>query len=268
MKIEVFAPSPHLAPYVHYYWIVESESTGYLGGGSHRVIPNGLVELLINFGDDLYCSTSAAPNPRVSLCGQKSGYHDIIQLRRTRLMSVLLKPLGAAVFVPFALKEVADTSVHVDDVFGSRSDSLLDMVAGAKTSMERITVVESFLSGQMHTRYRPEYRLMDGIIQAVTRTCGQITVDDLCSLFDVNAKFLERKFALYVGLRPKMFLRVVRFQHVLRTFMNGRMPLTELAYTCGYYDQPHFIREIREFSGMSPGELFSCEHVYSDYFIN
>ncbi len=67
----------------------------------------------------------------------------------------------------------------------------------------------------------------------------------------------ERKFKQFSGFSPKLFSRIIRFQSAIKKYDDKKMPLTEIAYECGYYDQSHFIHDFKEFSGYSPMQYFS-----------
>ncbi|MCP4136046.1 MAG: AraC family transcriptional regulator [bacterium] len=270
MKFEIYHPSPVLSEYIHYYWLLEADRSLSPGEDIHRVIPNGLMEVLLNYGDDFTCTGNNAPEdiqPRVTICGQKKTFFDIRQLGHTKLISILFKPAGASALLPFRLSEIVNFSLDLDDIFSNQGDRLLNRLTEAGSSLEKIGVIEQFLMGIIKREHRKDYYLMEGIIDEINGSYGQVTVDDLCFAFDLNAKSIERKFSEYIGVPPKTFLRIVRFQSVLQKYNSFHGSLTSLGYECGYYDQSHFIKDVKSFTGHSPKNFFSCEPVYSDYFV-
>lgn len=92
-------------------------------------------------------------------------------------------------------------------------------------------------------------------------------MDYLASHACFSRKQYERMFTENIGLTPKQFMRVVRFQYAIyRRSADKNLTLTSLAYECGYYDQSHMINEFREFSGVAPREFFASCEAMSDYF--
>jgi AraC-like DNA-binding protein len=78
----------------------------------------------------------------------------------------------------------------------------------------------------------------------------------LASQLAVTSKSLERKFASLIGKSPKQFIRIIRFQEVMNGLVNHQPQcLTEFAFNNGYFDQSHFIREFKAFSGYTPREF-------------
>jgi AraC-like DNA-binding protein len=91
---------------------------------------------------------------------------------------------------------------------------------------------------------------------------GLIPVGRLVSETGLSQRHLSRKFQEYVGLSPKEYLRVSRFIHSLDHLK--RYPvfsLTEVAYKSGYYDQAHFIRDYKDYTGYTPGQVVRAWHI-------
>jgi len=82
---------------------------------------------------------------------------------------------------------------------------------------------------------------------------GLTRVSSLVRATGLSARQFERRFASHVGLAPKSFLRVVRFQRVLKAIDAGGTPdWARLAIEHGFYDQPHFVNDFRAFTGFAP----------------
>ena len=266
MKLEIIKPSPQLIEYIQYYWLLEC--TPSPEESIHRVMPTGLPELMINYGDRLICSGDEPDTvqPRMHFCGQRNTFYQVKQTGHTRILSALFTPLGALHFFHSSFSGLLNRSVSLNDMFPADSERLYDMLCSAPCSSGKIGILESFILEKMNKRYRKDYFLVNEIISGIKDAKGVITIDQICHRFGVNSRSLERRFDEYIGMPPKSFLRIVRFQNVLDSYPDYSGSLTELSLDCGYYDQSHFIREVREFSGFSPQELFSTCNVHSDFF--
>ena len=97
--------------------------------------------------------------------------------------------------------------------------------------------------------------------------CGIQNIDRLAQTACLEYKQFKRIFADYVGANPKDYLRVIRFQKALHTLqIQPNISFTQLSYECGYYDQAHFIKEFKQFSGYTPTEYMTVCNPYSDFF--
>jgi AraC-like DNA-binding protein len=87
---------------------------------------------------------------------------------------------------------------------------------------------------------------------------GQVNLKDLLYRSGYSERHLERKFTAVAGFTPKQFARILRYQSTKRKYVTGNYKtLSELAQDSGYFDQSHFIREFKEFSGFDPKRYFN-----------
>ncbi len=167
------------------------------------------------------------------------------------IVAVAFAPLGAAMFLPQALDEFANTTVDLRDVFTRTAelDRLHDGLLQAATHRERFRLVESFLQSYLNeTRYDA---LIDNAIRLIGHTQGQIAITDLAHHLGLSQSTLERRFRQLVGTSPSRFAAYVRLQHVLH-LKKTAANLTALAHQAGYYDQSHFIKEFKRMTGTTP----------------
>ena len=99
-------------------------------------------------------------------------------------------------------------------------------------------------------------------------TAPQTLIADLSSACCLSKKQFEREFNLHIGMNPKEYARIVRFQKALKQMQHqqGKINQADLAYTCGYSDQSHLIREFRKLCGYTPLSLLEVATPYSDLF--
>ena len=116
---------------------------------------------------------------------------------------------------------------------------------------------EKVLKLMTRTREQIRYKLLEGLLSDIHRTKGELPISEHLEKYNIGYKRSERLFKQYVGLTPKIYARIVRFNHSIRqaTVGNGSN-LTDIAYQSGFFDQTHFIKETKRFTGRTPSELF------------
>ena len=125
--------------------------------------------------------------------------------------------------------------------------------------------IERFLEKRLYQLEAYNLKRINAVMQSIYR--GQQNIDMLAQTACLGYKQFKRIFAEYVGANPKDYLRVVRFQKALHTLqLQPDISLTHLAYDCGFYDQAHFIKEFKRFSGYTPTEYTAVCAPYSDFF--
>jgi len=260
MNYRVYTPHALLLPYVKCYWSLEADSRAM--ATAERIFPDGCVELLFHYGDRFRKYTGPQQSilqPRSFIHGQIRSYIELEATGAAGMFGVRFQPMGLQAFVLMDALELSGLNVETEQVWGKAGDELSDRMLNASCGTERAQIVDAFLlrnlRGNMHSIH-----MLSWCVQQIQHSAGSITVDTLAREVNVGRRQLERRFMAGVGLSPKILSRIIRFQNVLQLIGQNRInSLTALAYEGGYYDQPHFIRDFREFTGMSPRTYFSAD---------
>jgi AraC-like DNA-binding protein len=254
IDVRTLAPSSPMAGVIERHVV-------YSGRGSarefERVFPTGQPELTLNLRTgELRCydvATFAAHRERGALV---SGVHmtpyiiDTAQLED--MISVRLHPTG--LWRLFGIPADTMTGAHVllSDVLGSEWNRLAERLHDAVTAEERVKRMEAAL------RLLPVRASHPAVANAVARICASpahVKVLELAREHGLSFRRFNLLFRREVGLSPKQFTRVRRFQTVRQTLArNPHIEGSHLATTHGYADQAHMIREYREFTGFTPSQ--------------
>ena len=133
----------------------------------------------------------------------------------------------------------------VDEVSGRLND--------AKSSKERVSIVEQILMKQL------KHRAVDSLIihaaQKIAANSARIRIRDLIQTLNISRDAFEKRFRQTIGTTPKQFSSIVRMRKLIETGKDEKS-LTELAYDFGYFDQSHFIKDFKLFTGRTPSSFF------------
>jgi AraC-like DNA-binding protein len=169
-------------------------------------------------------------------------------------MGVLFKPGGAYPFLDAPAGELQNLNVPLDALWGSEAQDLRDRLQEATTPDSRFQVLEECLLGRVNlSRERhPAVTLALRAFQAVpqVQTIAEVAKDS-----GLSQKWFIESFRAHVGLTPKLYCRLRRFQRALALIgRRQQLDWAHLALTCGYFDQAHFIRDFRAFSDICPSK--------------
>jgi AraC-like DNA-binding protein len=162
----------------------------------------------------------------------------------------------ASRFFDIPLSNLADTAVAVGDVWGARGSPLSGRLADLNEAA-RIDRVESILLARLRQRQQRTRSLdVEGLAASVLRRAGRVTVDGMARAAGVSRQHLSREFRERIGVGPKLYSRLARFQSVL-AHASTRMTIdwARVAIDMGFADQSHMIAECRQFSGLTPQSL-------------
>ena len=140
------------------------------------------------------------------------------------------------------------------EVLGKRSHALNDAVRAAKDFQSRVTAAERWV-GSLLGRRGPAGSI-DHASRLMMDSGGRTRIDALIERSDLSARQFQRRFAAQVGLTPKLYARMIRFDYAMRAHRDDpSRPWTDIVHEAGYFDQAHFIRECRAMVGVPPSRF-------------
>ena len=250
-----FLPSPRLSSYVETFGISEGEAELPT---RERCLPNGRMAMVINLGHDtLAVSTPRHGEQFESFHGGllHGAFSQVAVIDTTTLVttiSVCFKPGGARPFLPMPATELTNQAVDLSHVFGPAANALRERLLRAQTNADRIQILERFLLRRMAwEQTRPS--AVTCALASFQAEPQRHSISEVTAHLGLSPKRFISLFEEAVGLTPKVFCRLLRFQEALRQTDKGQpVQWADLALSCGYFDQAHFIHDFQAFAGMSP----------------
>ena len=262
MNYQTYQPHLDLASLVKCYWTLEVPKT--VEPQKQRIIPDGCLEMAFILGDDIRRYTSEDEyviQPRAMVLGQitepffiePTGYVDSFAIR--------FYPYGLANFLSIPIKALANAETPLTALFDEdTANSLTRRIVNAEDTEARIAVIEEFLFNTLGNQVSIDH-IVKATIDLMFSTDGTISIGEMLNHDTSKRRQLERKFTAQVGISPKQLSKVIRLQSVLSRLLNQQSTtLSHIAYDSNYYDQAHFIKDFKEFTGMTPGEFFKFEN--------
>ncbi len=255
MLYRAYHPRPPLADFVETLWLYEGDPPLHT---KERRLPTGTMELVINLRDNaLHVSDWQRPDQfqrfRGSLlCGAYAECFVIDTASLASVIGVQFRPGGAFPFVRMPAGELHNTHVSLDTLWGTSASDLREQLLAAATPEARFRLLEQSLLAQV-ARPLAGHPAVACALQAFQQVPHLRTIADVSGQIGLSQRRFIDVFREAVGLTPKQFCRVRRFQHALRLIEQGQhVEWTALALTCGYYDQAHFIHDFQAFAGLTP----------------
>ena len=252
-------PLPPLSRFVECLWAV----TGTAGHKRERVLPNGVVEVIINLGSfhkvlarDDYSREQLFKHSWVA--GIQKRHLVIESLRENDLIGIRFRPGGAYALLGIPMHELSDQVIELDLIQKQRFADLHEQLLEADSAEARFALVEKMLLDALDYERsgHPAVHYLAGHLRAWD---GAVRISDLVEQVALSHKRLMRLFERDVGMTPKSLAQIYRFQSALRHIATVSQPdWTRVAVDCGYYDQPHLIHDFRRLSGLTPNEYVAA----------
>lgn len=254
MVYRTYMPRSPLSDFVELFWSYEGYNPPH---AQERVIPTGTMQLIFNLREDEFRVYDRQGYRFQSLGGcLLSGAHSkfvvIDTASQASTVGVHFKPGGAYPFLELPASELRDSDVPLDALWGAKAIELRDRLLEAETPEARFRILEQTLLAQVARppAHHPAVALALNEFQSMPRTRTMKEISEHASL---SRRRLIQLFREEVGLTPKLFCRIRRFQEVIRLLERSqRVEWSDVALSCGYFDQAHFIHDFRAFSGVTP----------------
>jgi AraC-like DNA-binding protein len=245
-------PAADVAPYVLHFWVLAGET---LDSSTHPVLPDGCGEIVLNLGPatrELLPSGVSEAQPTAMLVGQMTRPVRVVPGPTMRMVGVKLAPWGAAAVFGEEAAALRDGTASLQDLGAGALVALRERLYECRDDGElRGTLdaaIRARLAASVPSRLDRLARLARALTHAPTASLDAWTRSLGCS-----ARTLERQFGRWVGLSPKEFARLLRFQRALRLAAERPgIAWAVVAARAGYSDQAHLGRDFRQFAGAAP----------------
>jgi AraC-like DNA-binding protein len=269
MDYRVHTPSPDLQPFVKCFWTLDDVAHHTLQ--KQRIVPDGCMEMIFHYGDpyrQYFENGDSLVQPRCFIFGQITSILEIAPTGVTGVVAARFHPHGLDPLLPVQIGGLEDKATALDIIFGDEGAQFAANVLSARDNAARIAFIEVFLLSRLRSPVTTDF-ISKSCVDAILATNGHLDISELSGQLDIKRRKMERRFRSTIGLSPKQLSRAVRLQAAIRLLTGKKFStLTDLALESGYFDQAHFIKDFREFTGTSPKSFFSKHLELAGLFAN
>lgn len=269
MYIKEYYPCNFFSKYIDSYF--EIDNSKIHDDVKDLIIPDGTFGLLFVDGENIARNTTLNGTPeflnKTTIFGQKTkpiNYY--LYGGNSKSFGVKIKPSGFHLFAGMVGKEFKNQFVEIDLLNSTVLNELEHKIFNAKSVKEKIKEVENYILSLLYKlELNYDYFLFESIVQYIYTNKGVLIYKNLPITFNVNYKKIERLFDKYLGITPKTYIRIVRFNAAINLYLkNQEESLTQIGFQLGFFDQAHFIRDFKLFTSLSPKKFFHRESTSSE----
>jgi AraC-like DNA-binding protein len=254
MKYKIHIPQDKiLQRFIQYFWIVKHESkiSAFMNPTLH---PEHFFDLVLNFGDAQKWKSQDADFivNRSHLIGIRDKPFVIEQLGKVDFFAIRFKPNGLYPFLKFPLSEIILKPFDLNDIIGSLTDKFENEIYNLHNDEAKFIKMEELLINEISFNHANN-AFVDYSLMNIHQSKGVIKVTEICNQLNINDKYLQRKFSEYIGVSPKYYIQIIRFNNAIKSLSKSNKPdLIRVALENGYYDHAHFTKEFKKFAGLTP----------------
>ncbi len=247
MKFEKHFPAERLKPYIKYFVVSENEFEN-----EYKVFPSSGLVIGFQYKGQLATINNSIENKLNSagITGITDGYKIFKNVADTGTILVYFTEIGFTHFASHPANELFNLSLSLDDIFDkSDVDEVEEKLTIATADKQRIKIIEQFLVSQLKDIKTD--KLIVEAVKLIYQTNGTIRIKELNEKLFISQSPFEKRFRKVVGTTAKKFASIVRFNTVLDNLSNTKS-LTEICYENNFFDQAHFIKDFKQFTGDTP----------------
>jgi len=256
MRYHEVSPSASAARYVKCYWILEDAAPSR---EPQRIVPDGRSELILNFAQPFESQVAGEwrRQPQSFVVGQITGPLLLRACGPARILGVRFHPHGVGSVLDASASELTNR-VAPTDCLSMQLHRELRRLLDLESPSAALGRIDRIFCRLIRERREGQTPVIAAVRQ-LERTAGQARIAAIAEAAGLSLRQLQRRFHEAVGISPKLFSRMQRFQRVFQAAETAEMDWVGAAMQCGYFDQAHLIRDFREFAGKAPMSLLSGE---------
>jgi len=272
IRFKKFAPAKILKDYVESYFLLETTAkdlknapTDFMQNHSQ-----GTFDLMFGINDSIEMSNHKDDTYKLSnifIIGHQEGYFGIRIQPETCIFGVVFYPESFSKLFNFPLDEIANGGRRLDDDLSDEYLEVHEQLHLLPDNAQRVSLLNDFFVRQL-THVDFSFTKFDQLIRAIRIDGGNIDVATITDLSNMSERTLQRKMKQILGVGPKSFSKVMRIKHVLAYIhANPQKDWQDVLYLFGYYDQAHFIKDFKRYTGRTPREFVKGDKGLSGHFL-
>jgi len=247
MKFDKHFPTEQLKPYIKYFVVSENELEN-----EYKVFPSSGLVIGFQYKGQLATvkDNTESKLTTAGITGITDGYKIFKNSANIGTILVYFTEIGFTHLVSHPANELFNLSLSLDDIFDKNNViEVEEKLTIATTDKQRIKIVEQFLLSQLKDIEAD--KLIAEAVKLIYQSNGTIRIKELNEKLFISQSPFEKRFRKVVGTTAKKFASIVRFNTVLDN-LNDSKSLTEICYENNFFDQAHFIKDFKQFTGDTP----------------
>lgn len=265
MKYYTINPPAILQPYVRAYWIFEGNEIQH--PYVYRSLADGCAEFVFHY-KGIFRQMNEGRNgfsEAAHLHGQSNKFQRFETTDAFGIFGAYLYPFALPRLLGIPSPILSNELIDFHSLMGNLGTELTETIMMADDNLKRANILSEFLIKLLLKNPVPRSLTYRAVTDVIHNANAYSSIKMLANHYCLSERQFERNFKDSAGFSPKVYLRIIRFQNVMKSYRKNFHSLSELAQQCGYYDQSHFIHDFKEFSGFHPKHYFSGGAEGSEY---
>lgn len=268
LELKKFAPARPLQELLRFYYCIS-----FVGSSGQQIElenhPQGAMDLLFSLGQAVEMRAHEGTPLQLKemfAVGQQEGFFSFYFQPGVSMWGLVFEAEGFYKLFRKSMAEMSNQGLETPGLLGKEGDFLGERLAECREDLSRVKLMDEFLLHQLAGAH-PKRDFMDEALFQIRASGGSLRLSSLAEDLQISLRTLQRKFKDRVGISPKSFARIVRFNRIIRSIPNQESPdWYDLVFQGGYYDQMHFIKEFKQYTGKTPENYLQVNRQLQQFF--
>lgn len=265
---EEHIPSRMLQPYIKLYYLISVVGKED-ASDVQRVTPDGCCELNFMINTSILRTELSGEQEHLTsdyLVSRHRHTHFLEGSENVMIYGIRFQPWGLTKFTDYPVSYITDGITDPKLIFSKDYSAFKNSIYNSNGIEDYIKLTEAFLGNELRKQHDHNCeRIVIDLAKRIQTEHGRLNIRTEYNHYGISERRIQQRFSEMVGVSPKYYSRIMRYQSVLKELKNSELTsLTALAYKCSYADQSHFISEFKSFSGLSPLKFRKERHTLND----
>lgn len=265
MKFFQQNPTKKLHCIIKEFWAINDPKA--IDSKQEKIIPDGYPEMIFHYGDPYQSNVNGTwkLQSKDIIAGQITNYFFLQNTGSIGMFAIKFQPW--ALHTLFGINSAFLTN-KVENINFETHPILIQLknIAISQHSFsEKVVMIEEWFLKNFNLPTKTTKG--EHATQLIIEAKGNISSKQLENTVGITQRSLERYFKSHIGLSPKFYSRIIRFAHIFSLVQKENVDWADIIYQSGFYDQSHFIKNFKEFSGEDPSKYGFFENSMANFFL-
>lgn len=256
--------SPLFSDFIKSFWSFENDDPTIT---VEKIIPDGYPELIFHYKDPYQINIKGHWELQANylIAGQIRNYFHLKNTGSTGIFGIKMQPAALQELFGLEMYTYTDQVFPFPEKIKTLLDPIISIAISSSAFEEKVASIETWF--KQFTQNTPfKKNLINPVVSKIIASKGLVTVNELKLEAGISERSMERRFKTAVGISTQLYIKIIRFSHIFKT-VKEHSKWADVAYLCGYYDQSHFIKNFKEFTGESPSAYGFDEKTMANFFL-
>jgi len=260
---------PSISHLVHSIWTIESVS-GIPSQEMNVGVPTGRPKFLLPVLGELNIKTAnnkenTAKINTITFAGLMDKPVTLSSSENISMIGIDFSPLLASKIFKCPLNELTNEIYSLNDLLGSYPSDLQNRLNQEDSLKRKIEMLQDFLAYKISSNNHND-TIIEFAVSYIYQHKGNININQLCKKLGYSKRYLDIKFLEKIGVSPKLFASITRFQYLYKTLLQSTKSGKDLNFYDFYFDQSHFIKDFKRFTGSTPYAYMKAKNNFAEMF--